>query len=79
MIFYPRVGQHVRVHYASKAAPYMPYHGKTGVVRVVVRGRGPRNVGVEIDGRLIVIPRGNLVLMPEKTPTDAGAFREENG
>ncbi len=28
---------------------------------------GPRNIGVEIDGGLVVIPRGNLVAMPEKT------------
>jgi len=47
----------------------MPLHGKTGVVRVVASGRGPRNVGVEIDGRVFVIPRGNLVAVPEKTST----------
>lgn len=67
MIFHPKVGQHVRVHYAQRAAPHMPYHGKYGVVRIVSRGPGPRNVGVEIDGQIVVIPRGNLVAMPDKT------------
>jgi len=43
----------------------MPYHGKIGVVRVVSRGPGPRNVGVEIDGQVIVVPRGNLVIAQE--------------
>ena len=66
MIFHPRVGQQVRIHYARKAASHMPHHGKTGVVRVVATGPGPRNIGVEIDAGLVVIPRGNLVAMPEK-------------
>ena len=39
----------------------MPYQGRTGVVRILARGRGPRNVGVDIEGRIIVVPRGNLV------------------
>ena len=66
MIFHPRVGQAVRVHYAKAVAAMMPHHGKTGVVRVVSRGPGPRNVGIEIDGKLAVIPRGNL--MAESAP-----------
>ena len=68
MIFHPRVGQRVRVHYAKRMAAMMPYHGKPGVVRVVSRGPGPRNVGVEINGRLVVVPRGNLVAVPEGRP-----------
>ena len=61
MIFHPRLGRHVRLHYARHAAASMPHHGKVGVVRIVSVGPGPRNVGVEIDGQLIVLPRGNLV------------------
>ena len=38
---------------------------RSGTVRVVPRGPGPRNVGVEIEGRLVVIPRGNLVAVGE--------------
>ncbi|MCG3174644.1 MAG: hypothetical protein GMKNLPBB_02904 [Myxococcota bacterium] len=67
MIMHPRTGQAARVHYAKQPAEHMPLHGRTGVVRIVTRGRGPRNVGVEIDGQMVVIPRGNLVAMPEKT------------
>ena len=68
MIFHPRVGQNVRVHYAKHVAAMMPYHGAAGVVRVASRGPGPRNTGVELDGRLVVVPRGNLVAIREATP-----------
>jgi len=66
MIFHPRPGQHVRIRYAKRSASVMPHHGAVGVVRIVSRGPGPRNVGVEIDGRLVVVPRGNLVAVGEK-------------
>ena len=61
MIFHPRPGQRVRIHYAKRSASIMPHHGKVGVVRIVSHGPGPRNVGVEIVGRTLVVPRGNLV------------------
>ena len=35
MIFHPRIGQRVRLHYARGAAAVMPGHGKLGVVRTV--------------------------------------------
>jgi len=65
MIFHPRPGQRVRVHYAKRSASVMPHHGAAGVVRIVSRGPGPRNVGVEVNGRVVVIPRGNLVAVEE--------------
>ena len=79
MIFHPRVGQRVRVHYNRHVAHLMPYHGQDGVVRVISRGGGPRNVGVELAGRMVVIPRGNLVAIGpnEKTPAGAGVVDEE--
>jgi len=61
VIFHPRPGQCVRIHYAKRSAFIMPHHGKVGVVRIVSRGPGPRNVGVEIDGQTVVVPRGNLI------------------
>lgn len=64
MIFNPRIGQVVRVHYAAKAAPHMPYHGQIGTVEVVCKGR-PRNHGIRIDGELVVIPCGNLQKVQE--------------
>jgi len=67
MIFHPRPGQHVRIHYAKRYAALMPHHGKTGVVHVVARGPGARNVGVEIDGESVVVPRGNIVAIGEAT------------
>lgn len=60
MIANPRIGVDVRVHYNAKRAPTMPHHGK--LARVVIASRGkPRNHGVLIDGRVVVVPCGNLV------------------
>ena len=71
MIRQPKPGQRVRIHYATRAkrkglavpAEVMPWHGATGVIVTVPRGRrGPCNVGVRIDaGEVVVVPRGNLV------------------
>ncbi len=61
MMLNPRIGQRVRVHYRKSWSRVMPLHGRTGIVRVVCRKGRPRNHGVEIDGRMIVIPCGNLV------------------
>ena len=79
MISHPHIGQRVRMRYAKRTAAVMPFHGRTGIVRIVSRGPGPRNVGVEIDGRLVVIPRGNLVVVesPENTPGGPGVSRKE--
>jgi len=83
MIFHPRQGQRVRIHYAKRAAPDMPHHGVVGVVRIVAAGPGPRNVGVEIDGRIIVVPRGNLIAIgecqtdrPKSTPASVAGVEE---
>jgi ribosomal protein L21E len=59
VIVNPRIGQTVRIHYNAKVAPHMPYHGKTGMVEIVSKGK-PRNHGIRIDGELVVIPCGNL-------------------
>jgi len=74
VIFHPRIGQHVRVHYAKRAAAVMPHHGRRGVVRIVATGPGPRNAGVAIDGRIVVIPRGNLVA--ESAPASSARAQE---
>ena len=79
MIFHPHIRQRVRVHYTKRMAAVMPHHGRTGVVRIVSRGPGPRNVGVEIDRRVVVVPRGNLVVAasPENTPGGPGVSGRE--
>lgn len=59
MMGHPRLGQSVRVHYARRWGA-MPLQDRVGVVRVVASGRGPRNHGVEIDGRIYAVPCGNL-------------------
>lgn len=61
MVSNPNPGQHVRLRYAKRFAHLFPLHGAVGVVRIVGRGRGPRNHGVEIDGVIVVVPAGNLV------------------
>jgi hypothetical protein len=60
MVRRPTVGLRVQVWYARARIPYAPWHGKVGVVVVVAMGPGPRNHGVLIDGRLVVVPAGNL-------------------
>ena len=55
----PRIGQCVQVWYRAGYRDFMPYHGQVG--RVVVASRGkPRNHGVTIDGKLVIVPCGNL-------------------
>jgi len=61
MIFGPKIGDPVRVHYRASMARIMPLHGQRGVIRIVCRGPGPRNHGVEIDGQVYSVPMGNLV------------------
>lgn len=63
MIHHPHIGQRVRLHYSKAWQRVVRIHGREAVVRVVPRGPGPRNVGVEIDGGMVVVPRGNLVEM----------------
>ena len=68
MLANPTTGQRVQIWYATKPkrrggvapAGVMPLHGRYAAVRTVSRGPGPRNHGVEIDGRVVVIPCGNL-------------------
>jgi len=60
MISSPRPGQRVRVHYAAAYAPWMPWYGRDAIVVISGRGR-PRNHLVSIDGRMVVVPCGNLV------------------
>jgi hypothetical protein len=60
MIVRPRPGSTVQVWYRAGVRDFMPWHGRLGVVRIVAPGPGPRNHGVEIDGRLIGVPCGNL-------------------
>lgn len=59
MIFGPRPNDRVQLHYAKRFAHLWPLHGKIGVVRIVGNGK-PRNHGVEIDGKIVVVPVGNL-------------------
>lgn len=61
MMLNPRLGQCVQCWYRNRA---MPLHGCLAIVRIVSRGK-PRNHGVEIDGKLFVVPCGNL----RKAPT----------
>lgn len=56
----PKIDALVKVHYGNKYCAMMPLHGRIGIVRVVATGPGPRNHGVEIDGRIYVVPCGNL-------------------
>ena len=62
MIFRPRIGQNVTVHYGPQWRELgMPLQGQTGTVAIGSKGPGPRNVGILIQGQLFVVPRGNLI------------------
>ncbi len=58
MMLNPRIGQLVRIHY-RKSLDAMPLQDCVGVVVVASRGK-PRNHGVEVDGKVYVVPCGNL-------------------
>jgi len=58
MLTNPPIGYTAQVWY-RKDMRWMPYHGKIGKITIVGKGR-PRNHGIEIDGKTIVVPCGNL-------------------
>lgn len=60
MLVSPRIGQEVDLRYGLLRRPVAPLHGCTGIVRIVSRGPGPRNHGVEVNGTLYVVPCGQL-------------------
>ncbi len=57
MIVHPKIGQAVQCWYRDRT---MLLHGKIGIVRIVSRGPGPRNHGVQINGVVYSVPCGNL-------------------
>lgn len=59
MIASPRINARVQCWYAERWRKVAPLHGKVGVVVISSRGK-PRNHLLEIDGRLYVVPCGNL-------------------
>lgn len=66
MIWHPKPGQRVRIHYKRSMARFMPHHGATGTVQFCGGGPGPINAVVRLDdGHLACVPRGNLVAVRE--------------
>lgn len=71
MIYQPRIGQRVRIHYRkgppgkgkSPVCDGMPYHGRHGTILCSWRKNcgAIRNVGLDVDGQKVVVPTGNLV------------------
>lgn len=65
MIWHPRRGQLVKVHY-RKSLGHMPCHGIIGTVLFSANGKGPKNVCIEVHDKMTdlkwreCIPRGNL-------------------
>ena len=68
MIWHPKPGMRVRIHYRAMP-PYLvgyddyPYRGRTGIVTRVNRGLGPINAEVRLDGDGVRVceARGNLI------------------
>lgn len=62
MIWQPRNGQRVELHYRKDMRVICPYHLARGVIVAAANGKGPRNAAVKLDnGRMICVPRGNMV------------------
>lgn len=59
MIANPKIGQTVQVWYRPGLRDICPYHGKTGIVRMVNRSR-PKNHVIEIGADMVAVPCGNL-------------------
>ena len=65
MLSNPKVGQLVRLAYAPEKhgaaqSGGLALHGQTGRVVIASRSRKARNHGVDISGRIVVIPAGQL-------------------
>ena len=60
MLSYPKIGDKVMIRYGKKWAQYTPLHGREGIVAIVCLSKRCRNHGIEVDGKLAIIPRGNL-------------------
>ena len=67
MIWHPKKGQRVEIHYPREKIGFK-YQGYRGTVLVGSLGPGPINALVQLDaGGGVVVPRGNLVaLAPER-------------
>lgn len=67
MISNPTRGQVVQVWYSRERVERAPWafhlHGQVGRVVIVAR-RNPRNHGIHLAGRLVVVPAGNLRKFP---------------
>jgi len=74
MIVHPRHNQRVQVWYRKSFADHMPLHGRIGIVRIVGKGPGPRNHGVEIDGQIYGVPCGNI-----RNPDSNETYEKEIG
>lgn len=65
MLANPRLGQAVRLRYRKGHPAAVLYQDAIGRVVIVCRGR-PRNHGIEIEGRIVVVPCGQLFKLEEK-------------
>jgi hypothetical protein len=60
VIVNPRIGSSVLLRYRKSMRPFARLHDRVGIVRIVSRGPGPRNHGIEVDGQTYVVPCGQL-------------------
>jgi len=65
VIWHPRPGQRVELHY-RKSMRGNGLHLARGIVRAVGTGLGPINAAVVLDdGTLVFVPRGNMMEIKE--------------
>jgi len=70
----PKIGQRVRLYYAKRYAWLMPYHGCEGKIVAVARGPGPIDAAVKVQGKCVIVPRGNLILLDKRRERRAKLF-----
>ena len=67
MIFGPRLGELVRLHYRASVARIAPHHGREGLIVAIGKAPGPCNIGVDIGDCCVVAPRGNVMRISKRT------------
>jgi hypothetical protein len=54
-------GMTVKIHYKKKKQNFFEYEGMNGTLIIIARGKGPKNCLIDINGKNVVIPFGNII------------------
>jgi hypothetical protein len=54
-------GMIVKIHYKKKKQEFFSYEGAKGTLLIIARGKGPKNCLIDINGKNVVVPYGNII------------------